>query len=169
MEQIEKICKSGVSALILREKDLSSDKYTELASGVLNICKKHKTPCILHSFISSAIELGVKKIHLPIVLFRTLTEDEKSYFEEIGTSVHSLEEAREACRLEASYLIAGHIYDTDCKKGTPARGISFLKEIIEIVNIPVYAIGGIDESKFEELEYAGCSGACRMSHYSKIK
>lgn len=40
----------------------------------------------------------------------------------LGTSVHSLEEAREAQTLGADYLTAGHIYATDCKRGLPPRG-----------------------------------------------
>ncbi len=50
----------------------------------------------------------------------------------------------------ASYLTAGHIYATDCKRGLPPRGLGFLKEVCREVSIPVYGIGGI---KFDEEQW----------------
>ena len=41
-------------------------------------------------------------------------------------------------------MTAGHIYATDCKKGLPPRGLDFLKNVCDAVEIPVYAIGGIN-------------------------
>ena len=57
---------------------------------------------------------------------------EKDGTVKIGVSIHSAEEAKEAVSLGASYLTAGHIFTTDCKKGVPARGLEFLKEVCEI-------------------------------------
>ena len=68
----------------------------------------------------------------------------------LGISIHSVEEAKEAEQLGASYLTAGHIYATDCKRGLPPRGLGFLKEVCREVSIPVYGIGGI---KFDEEQW----------------
>lgn len=57
---------------------------------------------------------------------------------------------KEAEQLGASYLTAGHIYATDCKRGLPPRGLGFLKEVCREVSIPVYGIGGI---KFDEEQW----------------
>lgn len=50
-----------------------------------------------------------------------------SKFKTIGTSAHSVEEAIEAQKLGATYISAGHIFATDCKKDLPPRGLEFLK------------------------------------------
>ena len=86
-------------------------------------------------------------------------------FQRIGTSVHSVEDAKEAERLGVSYITAGHIYVTDCKKGLAPRGLGFLKDVCSTVNVPVYAIGGIkfDKKQWEELKQKGASGGCIMS------
>ena len=83
----------------------------------------------------------------------------------LGCSVHSVQEAREAETLGADYLIAGHIYATDCKKGLPPRGLDFLEEICRSVSLPVYAIGGIrpDQEQIEKTLAAGARGLCVMS------
>ena len=65
----------------------------------------------------------------------------------------------------ADYLIAGHIYATDCKKGLPPRGRDFLREICSNLSVPVYGIGGIslEEKQIGEVLDCGAKGACVMS------
>lgn len=88
-----------------------------------------------------------------------------SDFHTVGTSIHSVSEAVEAEKLGASYLTAGHIYVTDCKKGLPPRGLPFLQHVCQAVQIPVYGIGGIkiDKAQLHELKNAGAAGGCVMS------
>ena len=50
----------------------------------------------------------------------------------VGVSVHTVEEAIFVEKHGGSYLMAGHIFATDCKKGLMPRGIEFLKEICAI-------------------------------------
>ena len=79
-------------------------------------------------------------------------------------------EALEAEALGASYLIAGHIYATDCKKGLPARGTGFLRAVCEAADIPVYGIGGIhlDEAQIKEVLGCGAAGGCIMSGMMRV-
>ena len=165
LEQIERVCKIHPEAVILREKDLTEEEYGTLAKEVMNICSRYQVSCILHNFWKTALELGCTSVHLPLPELRKLPEGVKEQFQRIGTSVHSVEDAKEAERLGVSYMTAGHIYVTDCKKGLAPRGLGFLKDVCSTVNVPVYAIGGIkfDEKQWEELKQNGASGGCIMS------
>ena len=163
-EQLERVCSHHPRALILREKDLSEHEYELLAGQVLEICRTHDVPCILHTYTEVARRLGCSRIHLPLPLFRTEASS-LGDFSLVGTSVHSVEDAIEAEKLGASYLTAGHIYVTDCKKGLPPRGTGFLREVCLQVSVPVYAIGGIhlDENQMKEIIDSGAAGGCIMS------
>lgn len=88
----------------------------------------------------------------------------------IGCSIHSIEEAVEARNMGASYITAGHVYVTDCKKGLAPRGLDFLKNVCDSVDIPVYAIGGIniDDGRREEVKKYGAAGSCIMSGMMKV-
>ena len=170
LEQIERICIRHPRAVLIREKDLTREDYAHLAARVYDICRSHHVPCIYHSFIDEACSAGAEMIHLPLHLLRKyagrpiLTE-----FGKIGTSVHSREEAEEAAALGASYMTAGHIFATDCKKGLPPRGLPFLRSVCEVAEIPVYAIGGIHtEEQAEEAMAAGAAGVCVMSEAMQI-
>ena len=155
LERISEISNAGIP-VILREKDLNEAEYEELAKKVIALCPN----IILHSFTNAAKNIGCKRIHLPMHVLR---DTDVSGFEITGTSVHSPEEAKEAQTLGASYITAGHIFETDCKKGLAPRGLDFLENVCQSVNIPVYAIGGINSENAREAISRGASGVCVMS------
>lgn len=169
LDQIEMISSAHPKAIVLREKDLSEKEYEQLARQVMQICQKHGTQCILHSFSNVAIALGAVAVHMPLPLLQKMTPQEKSHFQIIGASCHSLEEAKEAQDLGCTYITAGHIFLTDCKKGLPGRGLPFLEEICKAVRIPVYAIGGISSQNIESVRKTGAAGACIMSGFMRCK
>lgn len=142
--------------VILREKDLTETEYEKLAKKTMEHCGN----LIIHSHISVAKKLGIKRIHLPFMLMR---EDLKNDFDVIGVSVHSSEEAVLAEKMGASYVIAGHIFATDCKKGLEPRGLDYLENIVNSVNISVYGIGGITSENADEIKITGADGVCIMS------
>lgn len=169
LDQIEMIASAHPKAIVLREKDLSEKEYEQLARQVMQICQKHGTQCILHSFSNVATTLGATAVHMPLPLLQKMTPQEKSHFQIIGASCHSLEEAKEAQNLGCTYITAGHIFLTDCKKGLPGRGLPFLEEICKTVRIPVYAIGGISSQNMESVRKTGAAGACIMGGFMRCK
>ena len=169
LDQIEMIASAHPKAIVLREKDLSEKEYEQLARQVMRICQKHGTQCILHSFSNVATTLGATAVHMPLPLLQKMTPQEKSHFQIIGASCHSLEEAKEAQNLGCTYITAGHIFLTDCKKGLPGRGLPFLEEICKTVRIPVYEIGGISSQNMESVRKTGAAGACIMSGFMRCK
>ncbi|MEE1246853.1 MAG: thiamine phosphate synthase [Acutalibacteraceae bacterium] len=161
--RIEKIALAHPTAIILREKDLSEKEYKSLAAQVLEICNNHGVRCILHSFPEAAAELNCSALHMPLHRLSLLSSEERASFKVLGASCHSVEDAKEAEKLGCTYITAGHIFDTDCKKGLPGRGLNFLKEVCQSVTIPVYAIGGISADKVALIRESGAKGACVMS------
>ncbi len=175
LTQIENICglnekKSEIKSvsIVLREKDLSENDYKDLAAKVIKICEENNTECILHNFYKVAKELNCKKIHLPLHVLKSKMDLCKE-FNEVGVSIHSAREAIEAVNLGATYITAGHIFATDCKKDIPPRGLSFLSSVCSLVNIPVFAIGGISLSNAQKTISAGADGICIMSGLMNCK
>ena len=111
--------------------------------------------------------MGIENVHL--TMQQLMEHGRPSFIKRAGVSVHSAEEAETAQKLGADYLIAGHIYATDCKKGVPPRGIEFFRGVCESVDIPVLAIGGISENNFNEPLENGGTGVCLMSEFMKCE
>ena len=180
LERLRRVADSGqADAILLREKDLSEGEYYRLAEQVMRLCDTYSVPCILHSFYRVAVRLGCRRIHLPCAVLERLQsrpdsdgeakwEDmPKDFFDVIGTSVHSVEQAEQAIRFGAGYITAGHIFDTDCKKGLPARGLSFIAEVLRVVpaGVPVFGIGGINAENALSVVESGAAGVCIMSGF----
>ena len=161
--RIEKVAAAHPSGILLREKDMTQEEYRELARQALALCREYGVPCILHSFADVAKEVGASALHMPLPLLREMDGRQRTAFALLGASCHSAAEAKEAERLGCTYITAGHVFDTDCKKGLPGRGIAFLREVCRSVSIPVYAIGGIGPDNIGLARQAGADGACIMS------
>jgi thiamine-phosphate pyrophosphorylase len=158
---------SSVS-IVLREKDLSETEYKALAEKVLKVCNENNTECILHTYHNVAKELNCKKLHIPLHVLKSNPYISKE-FDEVGVSIHSVDEAIEATNLGATYITAGHIFATDCKKDLPPRGLDFLTSVYNAVQIPVYAIGGISPENAQQAVDEGAAGICIMSGLMKCK
>ena len=163
LTRIDRIAACRPAGIVLREKDLPEAEYSGLAKQVMDICAAHGVKCILHSFVEVAIDLHADAIHLPLHILRGMTGEQKEQFRIIGASCHSVEDALEAQALGCNYITAGHVFETDCKKGLPGRGLIFLRDVCSAVHIPVYGIGGIDAGNISEVRKVSASGACLMS------
>lgn len=149
----------SIEYFILREKDLSLQEYISLANKIKPILKDK---LILHSYLEACKELNINRLHLP--LYKLIENPEiKQNISLLGVSVHSLDEAFKAQNLGADYIIAGHIFNTACKPDLPARGLEFLQNICENINIPVYAIGGITPQNEHLITCA--NGVCMMQYF----
>lgn len=168
--QIRQIAQAGPEAVIVREKDLSKEAYERLAIQVMDTCAQYGVSCILHTYADVAIRLGADGLHLPLHLLLTMSETQKAQIPVLGASVHSVQEALQAQEAGAAYLTAGHVYETDCKRGLPARGLSFLQEVCQAVPaLPVYALGGICAENAADCIRAGAHGVCIMSECMQQK
>lgn len=145
---------------MLREKDLDPDSYHDLAKKVIEICRKYDVPCSLYKYYDDYADF-----HLPCGMISEIREKNPEKKLYIGTSVHSVEDALNAEKTGADYIIAGHIFPTDCKKGLPPRGLGFLENVCRSVKIPVYAIGGISPENIDKVIAAGAAGGCIMSGF----
>ena len=165
LQQVQRLARSGVSAIILREKDLSEDAYLQLARQCQQAVESYGVLLIPNQYVAVARALQLKQIQVSFPIF---ADNYKSFtdFERVWV-VHSREEALQAEQWGAGALIAGHIFATACKKDVAPRGLEFLQQICENVFIPVYAIGGINAKTYPLLQQSGVAGACVMSQSMK--
>ena len=162
-----------IVALTLREKDLNKNEYLKLIEKVYPICQKYKINLILHQNYDLNLDdkYKIDGIHLSYNIFKSLNENIKAElikkYKRIGVSIHSLNEAKEVESLGASYVVAGHIFETDCKKGLEPRGLKFIEDLSSALTIPIFAIGGIDEKNSLSVINNGAFSICMMSTLMK--
>lgn len=162
-----------IVSLTLREKDLNKNEYLKLIEEIYPICQKYKINLILHQNYDLNLDekYNIEGIHLSYSIFKSLNQNIKAElikkYKRIGVSIHSLEEAKDVESLGASYVIAGHIFKTDCKKGLEPRGLKFIEDLSSALSIPIFAIGGIDEKNSQSVIDSGAFSVCMMSSIMK--
>ncbi len=155
LTRMQRILAAQPHAVILREKDLCEADYLTLAQKLLPLCTATQVPLLLGGHPPLAATLGCGA-HLPFARRTELVQG--------GISIHAPEEAQALQGSNASYLIAGHIWATDCKAGLAGRGTAFLQAVVQSAGtIPVYAIGGVTPDRMPAIRSTGAAGACVMS------
>ena len=162
-----------VVALTLREKDLYKNEYLKLVEKIYPICQKYRINLILHQNYDLRLDnkYNIKGLHLSYNTFKSLNKNIREElikkYKKIGVSIHSLDEAKEVENLGANYVVAGHIFKTDCKKGLEPRGLKFVENLSSILTIPIFAIGGINQENSHLVINSGAFGVCMMSSLMK--
>ena len=166
LEQMQKVIHLHPHAVILREKDLSDEEYEILGERILGMCKESGVGCFLHSRISVANRLGCRQIHISIPVLKDMSEEEcrqlRKDFQEISVSCHSMEDMNIAVKNGATQIIL------ECKKGLKGKGLEFVREICKVCPVPVYAIGGINLERLQQVMDVGAAGGCMMSGFMRI-
>ncbi len=162
-----------IIALTLREKDLYKNEYLKLVEKIYPICQKYRIDLILHQNYDLVLEdkYNIEGIHLSYNTFKSLNKNIRKElikkYKKIGVSIHSIDEAKEVEMLGATYIVAGHIFKTDCKKDLEPRGLEFIQELSSALIIPIFAIGGINQENSHLVINNGAFGVCMMSSLMK--
>lgn len=162
---VEDSIKGGVTIVQVREKDVTTREFYKVALEVKEITDKYNVPLIINDRIDIAQAIDADGVHLgqddmPIKLARKILGKNKI----IGISVGNVHEAKEAEKDGADYVGIGAIFFTGSKKDidTPI-GTSGLKEVVESINIPSVAIGGVNKENLSEVIKTGINGAAVIS------
>ena len=165
LEIVSQSLAGGAGIIQLREKDVSSREFLEIALRIKKLFGKYGDRLfIVNDRVDIASASGADGVHLgqedmPVSYARKILGPDAV----IGVSVSSTEEAEKAVRGGASYLGAGAVYPTPTKPEAGAIGLSGIRGIASAVKIPVVAIGGINLMNAGEVILAGASGAAVVS------
>ena len=159
LEKVETACRSGVTIVQLREKNLTTNQYYKLAKEVKEITDAYQIPLIIDDRLDVCLAVDAAGLHigddeLPVSVARQVLDPEKI----LGVTAKTVERALEAERGGADYLGTGAIFPTTTKENAPITLISTLKTICQRVDIPVVAIGGLTSENIEQLIDTGIAG-----------
>ena len=159
LEKIETACRSGVTIVQLREKNLTTHQYYQLAKQVKEITDTYQVPLIIDDRLDICLAVDAAGLHigddeLPVSVARKVLGSEKI----LGVTAKTVKRALEAEEGGADYLGTGAIFPTTTKENAPITLISTLKTICQRVAIPVVAIGGLTSENIDQLIGTGIAG-----------
>jgi thiamine biosynthesis protein ThiS len=159
------ISAAGVDIVQVRENGLDRLPAELLVRAIQSVVRA-STAVVVNANLELARKLRVG-VHLPeagpsVTDARALLGTDAL----IGRSVHSSEAA--ASSSGASYLVAGHVFETESKQGRAPLGLDGFAAIVRSSPAPVLAIGGITPDRVAALMERGASGVAVMSPFSKL-
>lgn len=149
----------------LREKRAGSREFYQLAVALKNELNRSRIPLIINDRLDIALASGADGLHigqddLPI----QIAIEHMPPGSIIGVSVSTPAEAREASKKGATYLGAGPVFYTPTKEDASAPiGLEGLRSIRQLIDIPLVAIGGINEENLADIRKTGADGAAVVS------
>ena len=159
LKKVETACRSGVTIVQLREKNLTTNQYYQLAKQVKEITDAYQVPLIIDDRLDVCLAVDAAGLHigddeLPVSVARKVLGPEKI----LGVTAKTVKRALEAEEGGANYLGTGAIFPTTTKENAPITLISTLKTICQRVAIPVVAIGGLTSENIDQLIGTGIAG-----------
>ena len=160
IEAVEKSIKGGARIVQLREKETFYDEIILLAKELLKVTKKYDVPLIINDSPEIARETGADGVHLggddaSIDNARSLLGSEAI----IGVSCYNqIERGLNAIKSGADYVAFGTPYNTPTKPDREPTSIEILNKAVNLINIPVFAIGGITKDNAKAILETGVDG-----------
>ncbi|MBI4445535.1 MAG: thiamine phosphate synthase [Acidobacteria bacterium] len=119
---------------------------------------------LVNSLAQAALEAGCSGVHLksnqqisPVLGMREKCGRDSDFL--VGKSAHTVKEAVEAERDGADYVLLGPIFDPLSKqKQSEPLGLSALREAAQMLYIPVFALGGVEEHTLADLNRTNAMG-----------
>lgn len=154
---VKEALKAGVNIVQLREKELNTLEFYNLALKVKRLCDEFKIPFLINDRIDIALAVDASGVHigqkdLPLKIARQILGDEKL----IGLTINHKSELINLQK--ADYIGVGAVFPTPSKKECMVLGIDGLKEIVNLSPLPVVAIGGIDHTNISLLKGIAIDG-----------
>ena len=162
---VEQAIRGGVTVVQLREKDACSRDFHTIAREVKEITDRYSVPLIINDRLDIALAVDAAGAHigqddLPARAAREVLSGRGKI---LGVSAATAAEALQAQADGADYIGAGSVFATGTKKGVRPLLREELKKIKQAVNIPVVAIGGINEGNVRLLQGTGIDGIAVVS------
>ena len=165
LDAVAEAIEGGVTLIQLREKEVSSREFYQIALKVKELAHSREVPLLINDRLDIALAVNADGLHigqedLPLKVARKLLGPDKI----IGLSVSNLEDAVQGEKEGADYLGAGAVYPTTSKDVSESPiGPDGLKKIKDAVSIPVVGIGGINLFNIEEVKRTGVDGVAVIS------
>jgi thiamine-phosphate pyrophosphorylase len=163
-EILGEMLRAGVTMIQLRVKSLAAKDFLALGQHVRKTTEAHHCRLIVNDRVDIALACNADGVHLgqddlPLHVGRKLLGNKI-----IGISTHDIEQAQQAESGGADYIGFGPMFGTTTKDtGLTPRGIGMLQQIRAAVNIPIVAIGGINEQNVSQVWQAGANSAAIIS------
>jgi len=163
LDTIKEVLDKGIRLFQIREKDLPDNELFKLTEDVLKIAEDYDVKIIINSRLDIALLLNLDGVHLPENGLPIEPIKKKFPNLIVGKSCHSLECGIQAYQDGADYIFISPIFQVEGK--APPIGVEKLREIVNKLPLPVYALGGINKFNVQSVLDTGVYGIASIRYF----
>lgn len=157
---VERAARAGAGTIQVRERDLPDRELVEVVRAMVRATAGLGTTVLVNDRADIAIAAGAAGVHLrsdSAAGARVRALLPPGFV--VGRSVHSLADVDAVQRDGYDYLLFGTVFPSAGKPADhPVAGLDALAAACHRSAIPVIAIGGIDETRLDEVAKTGAAG-----------
>ena len=161
---IELALEGGIDTVQVRDKGATASETFASVLDVARLARGREVRVLVNDRVDVALAARTHGVHLAArSLAPSVVRGMLEPWQLLGVSVHSVAEALAAERDGADYVTYGHIYPTWSHEGEPPRGVEALAEVVDAIDVPVLAIGGVTAERVADVLATGCAGVAVIS------
>lgn len=160
---LRKIIENKVNLLQLRIKALALSELQTVYEQVSATCQKHGIRLLINSDLSLS-NVEADGIHLSSRALMLASTRPVNY-QWVAASCHNLEELRHAEQIGVDFVVLAPILPTPTHPGVTPLGWATMANLIERVNLPVFALGGLKLQDIDRVVQSGAQGIAGISAF----
>lgn len=172
MLHIQSGLKKGIKLVQFRASDLTEGIYFEYAKKIHALCEKKHAKLLLNTSINNYKKYQAHKyshgIHLTAKELKLFSSTELPDNLLIATSTHNKEELLFAEKNKIDFAVLSPINKTSTHPDSIPLGWDKFKALTDIINIPVYALGGMTENDLITAKSNGGHGISAIGAFWNI-
>lgn len=152
-----------VRLLQLRLKSLPASEIEAVQREVLASCRQHKVTVLINSDQPFSTQLA-DGLHLSSRALMAC-KNRPQHFEWVAASCHNLQELNQAELIGVDFVVLAPVLPTSTHPNAKPLGWETLQSLIEQVNLPVFALGGLSLQDIDRVIDAGGQGIAGISAF----
>ncbi|HUH77494.1 MAG TPA: Nudix family hydrolase [Devosia sp.] len=160
---------NGIKLVQYREPGWDDEQAFE---EILLACRQYGARCLVNSCHPPSWWQKADGVHFRAADVRQYASDEGAIKHGnglIGVSAHTPEDFAAARRLNADFVVLGHVLDTPSHPQTPGMGWDAFTALAQQAGLPVYAIGGQSADTLETAKQHGAHGIAGIRHIARAR
>ncbi|HEY0905857.1 MAG TPA: Nudix family hydrolase [Methylophilus sp.] len=156
LQALKKQLDHGLQLLQIREAALSHDDLASLSQEILQMCAAYDCRCLLNGSPEQAQQLGYHGVHLNSQRLMALTQKPADLL--VGASCHTMEQLQQAQTLQLDFALLSPVLPTQSHPEATGLGWEKFAEMVSGLEMPVYALGGMDGTHLAQAQACGARG-----------
>ena len=151
------ILNNKIKLIQARLKNLPADEVEDFLKLAQPLCRVYGARLLLNSAVPHRQNPAMDGIHLTASDLMACAKRPDKY-RWVGASCHNLEELVQAEKIGVDFAVLAPVLPTPTHPDAPALGWEKFARLVEQVNIPVYALGGLSHADLARARQAGAQG-----------